>query len=153
MNTKKLRPKTFIVKVNLFIIQVASILFTYMVMGRSEAKAPPFDGVSWTPHNVLVSSLHPYAKNSDEYFNIYIGGADWIILEFEMLELEKFYDRLYVLDKDENVLANWDEGPEGPFLTQAFPGPHLKLHLKSDDYYERYGFRISRAYSAKNAEF
>ena len=107
--------------------------------------APPDlnDPANWQSVSSSVSSAHPYAKKSNETFEVKVPGATEIALYFEKFETERTYDKLTIYDSAGNKVEEIS-GANGENFSAIIKGDSAKLVLTSDDSVERYGFDISK---------
>lgn len=107
--------------------------------------APPDqnDPENWQTVSASVSSAHPYAKKSNETFEVKVEGAQQIALYFGKFESEKSYDKLSIYDST-GKLVEEVSGLNHDSFSAVIQGSSAKLVFTSDDSVERYGFDITK---------
>lgn len=107
--------------------------------------APPDanDPENWQSVTYSLSSAHPYAKKSNETFNVKVDGAKEIAIYFEKFETEKTYDKLSIYDSS-GALVEEVSGLNSAEFSAVIKGDSAKLVFTSDDSVEKYGFDISK---------
>lgn len=101
------------------------------------------DPENWQSVSSAVSSAHPYAKNSNETFEVRVDGAKEIAIYFEKFESEKNYDKLTIYDSAGNKIEEIS-GSFSESYSRVIPGDSARLVFTSDESVERYGFDISK---------
>lgn len=111
---------------------------TFLLNGSAESLANP------------VESEHPYNNSLDQTWQVTMPGYEKIALHFENISLEKIpfgadtLDRVYIYDKDFNILAVYKEFHED-IWTPYGDGDTIYVRLVTDGSVRDYGFHIDQA--------
>lgn len=107
--------------------------------------APPDlnDPSQWASKELLISSAHPYVKNTNQTYEVQIDGAKEMALYFSRFDTEKGYDKITLLDRG-GVKVGEISGNNDDSYSQVIAGDYVKLVFTSDDSMEKYGFDLSK---------
>ena len=92
-------------------------------------------------------SIHNYENNTDELWVYIQDGADSVRITFDSrTEVEKDYDYIYILDKNNDEIGKYT-GTALAGQTVTVPGNVVKVRLVSDDAGAKWGFKITAIHS------
>jgi thermitase len=125
-------------------VSSAGILNAYMALTDQVSPADPNDPDLWQTKTLSISSAHPYAKNTNESFEVEIKGANQIALYFEKFETEKGYDKVFFYDRSGKLIADMS-GSQDQTYSPTISGDYIKIIFTSDDSVQKNGFDITKA--------
>lgn len=97
----------------------------------------------WMQIPRLVESPHPYPNDLDQTWTIHEAGARMMRVHFSLLDTERGYDFVRVLDRDDNVINSYS-GEGADITSGVVPGDTVKIQLVSDGSINKGGFRVDR---------
>lgn len=113
----------------------------YALTGR-KAPEDADDPYWWKKQAAQISTPHPYgAKDSLEY-EVQVPGAKQIALYFERFEVENFFDYVYLITGDGQVVGKMTDVNDDDF-SPVIEGDYVKIVLRSDESIEKYGFDLT----------
>lgn len=100
-------------------------------------------GEGWFQVARRIESPHPYANDYDNVWTISEGGATQIRVHFDRIDLERNYDFVRILDKNDEVWFEYT-GTQLDLTTPPIQGDTIKIQLVTDRSVTRWGFSIDR---------
>jgi hypothetical protein len=104
---------------------------------------PIFVSSEGTIEDYRVESPHPYPNNYDNSWIITKEGATAIRVHFEYIDVEEYWDHVYVMDGSDNVVEDYSgffSNPWSPWVA----GSTVKVRLTSDSSVTYNGFKIDK---------
>jgi len=92
---------------------------------------------------LAISSAHPYLKNTNESYEVNVTGAKEMALYFEKFDTERGYDKVTLLDRAGNKLAEMS-GSLDEAYSVTISGDYVKVVFTADDSVEKYGFDLTK---------
>ncbi len=92
-----------------------------------------------------VSSLHPYANETDQMLTIKVPGAQKIAIHFSRFEIETNFDFVEILDgagKSHDKLSGYHSDE----YSEIIDGDTIILHFTSDKTINAYGFDVDQVF-------
>jgi len=108
-----------------------------------------------------VESPHPYRNNMDEWYVIDVPGVYAFSIHFEMIDIERYWDTLYIYDENMHLVTYYQRAYDyppyyyGPIYDVWSPmifGSRAYLRLVTDSSVTYWGFRADkvRVYAPKS---
>ena len=92
-------------------------------------------------------SEHLYANNLNETYSFSYDDADSLVIKFnEQTEFENSYDKLYIYDKDKNLVGTFT-GKQLAGIEITIPSNSFTMNFKTDGSVQKYGFKIDSIYA------
>ncbi|MFH0774027.1 MAG: fibronectin type III domain-containing protein [bacterium] len=98
----------------------------------------------WVSYNYLTESPHNYPNNYTNTWVITHLGASKMRVHFESYSLEPYYDKLYILDKNNNQIACYSAYNQTDIWLPVISGDVVKIKLTSDGSIVAYGFKVDK---------
>lgn len=97
----------------------------------------------WTGAERRIESAHPYTNNFSSDWTISEAGARQIRAHFSRIDVERGYDFVTILDKNDRVIATYT-GKQEDITTPAIAGDTLKIRFTTDNTVTAWGFQLDR---------
>ncbi|MEW6104321.1 MAG: transglycosylase SLT domain-containing protein, partial [bacterium] len=107
-------------------------------------KVIPDSGEQWTTVNYICESFHPYSNNYTNTWVINHPGASKMKVHFEKIDLEPRYDYLYIMDKNNQIIATYNSYNLLDVWSPIVSGDTIKVKLTTDYSVIAYGFKVDK---------
>lgn len=101
------------------------------------------DPANWSSVAASYASASPYAKNTNETYEVHVEGATQFALYFEKFDTEANYDTLQLVAADGTIIQTLS-GNNDDVFSAPVTGNYVKLVFKSDASVEKTGWRITK---------
>ncbi|MCE3010690.1 MAG: S8 family serine peptidase [Proteobacteria bacterium] len=115
----------------------------FFALTNQQSPPDPNDPSNWTHKTLAISSAHPYLKNTNESYEVNVTGAKEMALYFEKFDTERGYDKVTLLDRAGNKLAEMS-GSLDEAYSVTISGDYVKVVFTADDSVEKYGFDLTK---------
>jgi len=106
--------------------------------------ADPDDTIpTGTEVSITIESPHPYPNNAELVYQIAHPGAANLSIHFDTIDLEYYFDYIYVFDESGNMIASYT-GYYKDVWTPLIPGDTAYVALRSDYDITAWGFLIDK---------
>ena len=95
----------------------------------------------WVRVPASIESAHPYTNNFEHTWIITEAGARAMRVHFSRIELERGYDFIRVLDRNDRVIASYT-GVSADVLSPQVDGDTIKIRLSTDYSVTAWGFAV-----------
>ncbi|GIL17210.1 MAG: hypothetical protein BroJett040_09610 [Oligoflexia bacterium] len=124
-------------------VKTGGMVNAFFALTNQQAPPDMDDPAMWASKSVSVSSTHPYAKKSNETFELSVDGAKEIAVYFQKFDTERNYDKVTFYDKAGKVVGVMTGAADDSF-SPVISGDYVKMVFTSDDSVERYGFDVTK---------
>ncbi|OFZ28513.1 MAG: subtilase [Bdellovibrionales bacterium RIFCSPHIGHO2_01_FULL_40_29] len=123
--------------------RTGGIVNAYNALTNTVAPPDPNDPLNWATQPYELASASPYAKDTNETFEVKVNGAAEVAVYFEKFDTESNYDTVQIIDAAGNVVQTLS-GTNDDVFSASVAGDTLKIIFKSDGSVEKSGWKITK---------
>lgn len=116
----------------------------YNALANVQGDPDAYDPAIWQSTELAISSVHPYAANTTQTYEVHVPGAKEIALYFSRFDTEIQFDPVRLTDKNGKLVALLS-GSKDKSYSPIVSGDYVKIEFTTDALNESFGFDIIKA--------
>lgn len=123
--------------------KTGGLVNAYLALTNTMPQPDLNDPANWRTQPASLASASPYAKNTNEVYELKFDGIKEFSLYFEKFDTEANYDTVQLIDSTGAVIQTLSGNNDDSF-SAPITGGYVKIVFKSDASVEKTGWKISR---------